>query len=169
MKTRSAVVLVPTIGLPLVKLAVESVLSQTHALTKCMVIIDGQQYEERVHHIFSNIKDPRLNVITIPSNTGGKKYCGHRIYAALAHLVNEDYVLYLDEDNWLDATHRAGPRNSDRGISDSFAQPTTRKGHEEEQGNGKKETAESLADIQGTSRDRGAERRQDVGRVGAAV
>ena len=114
MKTRSAVVLVPTIGLPLVKLAVESVLSQTHALTKCMVIIDGQQYEERVHHIFSNIKDPRLNVITIPSNTGGKKYCGHRIYAALAHLVNEDYVLYLDEDNWLDATHRGGPAQLDR-------------------------------------------------------
>jgi hypothetical protein len=42
---------------------------------------------------------------------------------------------------------RAGPGNSDSEISDSFALPTARKGHEEEHEHGKTEEAESLRHV----------------------
>ena len=36
--------------------------------------------------------------------TGGNFY-GHRIYAAYPHLINSDYILFLDEDNWYEPDH----------------------------------------------------------------
>ncbi len=102
---RSAVVVIPTTGLELMKQAVESVLGQTHADTTCMVVIDGRQFEDRARQLLAGIADSRLQVLTLASNSGGGGYCGHRIYAAFSHLVEEEYVLYLDEDNWLDPAH----------------------------------------------------------------
>lgn len=41
----------------------------------------------------------------LPENTGGGGFYGHRIYAAVGHLVNTDYVLLLDQDNFMDPSH----------------------------------------------------------------
>ena len=40
--------------------------------------------------------------IDLPENTGQGKYFGHRIYAAFGYLVNTPYIMFLDEDNWLE-------------------------------------------------------------------
>jgi hypothetical protein len=36
---------------------------------------------------------------------GANGFYGHRVYAAFTHLVDTNYVLYLDQDNWLDFDH----------------------------------------------------------------
>jgi hypothetical protein len=41
----------------------------------------------------------------LPHNTGHSQYNGHRIYGAVPYLVDSDYVMFLDEDNYIDPTH----------------------------------------------------------------
>ena len=36
---------------------------------------------------------------------GANGFYGHRIYAAFSHLVNQDYVFFLDQDNWFEPSH----------------------------------------------------------------
>ena len=50
---------------------------------------------------------PNIQVIVSPENTGktGGNFYGHRIYAAYPHLLNSDYILFLDEDNWYEPNH----------------------------------------------------------------
>jgi hypothetical protein len=48
-------------------------------------------------------------MVVSPENTGktGGDFYGHRIYAAYPHLINSDYILFLDEDNWYEKDHVA--------------------------------------------------------------
>ena len=41
----------------------------------------------------------------LPYNTGANGFNGQRIYASIPHLVNADYVFFLDEDNWYEPDH----------------------------------------------------------------
>lgn len=43
----------------------------------------------------------------LPVNVGANGFYGHRVYAAFPHLVNEDFVLFLDQDNWFEPGHVA--------------------------------------------------------------
>lgn len=46
--------------------------------------------------------------LKLPENTGrfqGKIFNGQRIYAGVSHLINADYILFLDEDNWFEIGH----------------------------------------------------------------
>ena len=52
-----------------------------------------------------DLVDSGLNVCTLPNNVGANGFYGHRVYAAFTHLVNTDYVLYLDQDCWLEPNH----------------------------------------------------------------
>jgi len=47
----------------------------------------------------------RVRITRAPYNTGAKGFYGHRIYAAYPHLVDADYVFFLDEDNWFEPNH----------------------------------------------------------------
>jgi hypothetical protein len=50
-----------------------------------------------------------LQFMFLPWNTGktGGDFYGHRIYAGIPHLLNADYVFFLDEDNWYEKDHVA--------------------------------------------------------------
>lgn len=97
----SVCVITPTIGSKYLRQAIESVNKQTYKNINHLIVVDGPGYMDEVkRHIPENIK------ITItPQNTGGGGFYGHRIYAAYPHLVNEDYIAFLDEDNWWDENH----------------------------------------------------------------
>ena len=43
----------------------------------------------------------------LPYNTGANGFYGHRIYAGVPHLLNSDYIFFLDEDNWYEPDHVA--------------------------------------------------------------
>jgi Glycosyl transferase family 2 len=95
-------VITPTIGSPKLKDAIESVKNQTY---KCnhLVVIDGPEYRPS----FFDVMATGVNVVSSPENTGktGGNFYGHRIYAAYPHLINSDYILFLDEDNWYEPDH----------------------------------------------------------------
>ena len=101
----TATVIIPTTGTPDLKKAIESVLSQTY-LTTCYVVCDGEQNRGKVNVITSEYGD-KVKVAYLPINVGAKGFYGHRVYAAFTHLVNTDYVMYLDQDNWLYQSHVA--------------------------------------------------------------
>jgi hypothetical protein len=104
----SSVVLIPTIGAPALRRAVESVGAQS-VPTSCYVVCDGEQHRPAVEAALAGaaIAPERLTLCVLPRNVGAGGFYGHRIYAAFAHLVDEDHVLFLDQDNALAPSHVA--------------------------------------------------------------
>lgn len=102
----SATVIIPTTGSYDVKQAIESVLQQTYK-TKIYVVTDGLKYEDKVDDILDKVQGEFTNAhfCTLPINVGANGFYGHRIYAAFTHLIDTDYVLYLDQDCWMQPNH----------------------------------------------------------------
>lgn len=101
----TATVIIPTTGADTLADAIGSVIIQTHKQTDCWVIIDGPQFEAAAKSICDRYKG--IKTLTLLDNTGGGGFYGHRIYAAASFLINSDYVLYLDQDNWFGVDHVA--------------------------------------------------------------
>lgn len=99
-----ALVITPTTGSPELQDAIDSILDQTIE-TDHLLVCDGNQYREHVERIVADY--PMVKVCYLPYNTGGNGFYGHRIMAAFSHLVNHDYVLFLDQDNWFQKDHVA--------------------------------------------------------------
>jgi GT2 family glycosyltransferase len=95
-------VITPTTGKDTVVQAIESVNNQT-VFTEHLVVIDGSQAEQDL----GNIKYDWTRTLTmkLPENVGGGGWYGHRVYAAMPLMVNADYILFLDEDNWFEPNH----------------------------------------------------------------
>lgn len=104
----SATVIIPTTGSPELYYAIESVLNQTYE-TKCYIVCDGPEFVYSVKNFVrqfekhSNYKN--IMICNLPLNVGKGGFYGHRVYAAFSHLIDTDYVLYLDQDNWMDINH----------------------------------------------------------------
>lgn len=108
-----AVVITPTTGLPELAQAIQSVARQGDGVEH-WVVVDGVQYAEKAIKIIQDNAHPQLKLIVLPENTGMPQnhfwklesgFYGHRIYASVAGLINAEYVLFLDEDNWLEDNH----------------------------------------------------------------
>jgi glycosyltransferase involved in cell wall biosynthesis len=103
----SATVIIPTTGSPEVRNAIDSVLNQSYT-TQCYVIVDGEENYDKAKDIINDyIHDERFRVCYLPINVGAKGFYGHRVYAAFTHLIDTDYVMWLDQDNWLYQSHVA--------------------------------------------------------------
>lgn len=102
MKIKTTVI-IPTTGTATLRQAVISVLSQTIP-TQCYVVVDGQENYDNTSSILTEF-DKKINIAYIPENVGARGFYGHRVYAAFTHLVNSEYVCYLDQDNWLEPNH----------------------------------------------------------------
>jgi len=99
----TATVIIPTTGAPEVRQAIESVLNQTYDTT-CYVVCDGEEHYEKVSNIIREFGS-KVKLASLPINVGAKGFYGHRVYAAFTHLVNTEYVMWLDQDNWLANRH----------------------------------------------------------------
>jgi len=93
-------VITPTTGKREVFKAIQSVMDQT-IKTEHLIVFDGQEAREKFN--FSEIGD--VQFVTLPENVGGDGWYGHRVYAAMPLMVNADYILFLDEDNWFEPNH----------------------------------------------------------------
>ena len=104
----TATVIIPTTGSPELKDAIQSVLNQSYKDTTCYVVIDGEENNGKVNKIIESM-NPRdwdkIKIAYLPINVGANGFYGHRVYASFTHLVNTKYVLYLDQDNWLESNH----------------------------------------------------------------
>ena len=101
----SATVIIPTTGSPELEDAVKSVMNQTYD-TMCYVVADGIQTHSKTRIITDNfLSRKKLEKCFLPINVGANGFYGHRVYAAFTHLINTDYVLYLDQDCWFEPDH----------------------------------------------------------------
>ena len=94
-------VITPTTGKDTVKQAIISVSKQTIP-TEHLLVFDGKEAEKNTSewYLLDNTQ-----TITLPENVGGNGWYGHRVYAAMPLMVNADYILFLDEDNWFEPNH----------------------------------------------------------------
>lgn len=108
MTTPSAVVLTATTGKPTLERTVRSVLGQTHRNVHSNVIVDGEEFFAPSRQILDAFAgDWRLSVCYLPRNTGADNYFCHRIYGAFPYLVNQDFVVFCNHDDWFDENHVA--------------------------------------------------------------
>ena len=99
-----ATVIIPTTGTPELHDALKTALSQNQ--TKVYVVCDGDQYRGRVKTIVDDYAGcQHLKVCYLPINVGANGFYGHRVYAAFTHLVDTEYVLYLDQDCSFQSHH----------------------------------------------------------------
>lgn len=101
-------VITPTVGSPKLLDAIESVKNQTYKC-KHLVVVDGPEYHQKLWDMKSGETKYEVDFVVTPENTGktGGNFYGHRIYAAYPHLINSDYIIFLDEDNWFEPDHVA--------------------------------------------------------------
>ncbi len=105
MQSCRAVAIIPTTGAPDVVDAIKSVLSQT-VQTMCYVVCDGKEYRKQTIELTSQFYGmPNFEICFLPVNVGKFGFYGHRVYSSFPHLVDNDYVTFLDQDNWFDDTH----------------------------------------------------------------
>lgn len=103
---KSVCVITPTIGQNTLTQCTESVHKQTYKNLTHLVVIDGPEFFEKTfQHCSIPHEDSRLRLTCNPYNTGKNGFYGHRIFSAYPHLVNEDYIFFLDEDNWYSEDH----------------------------------------------------------------
>lgn len=118
---KSVTVITPTIGSPKLKDAIESVKNQTYKC-KHLVVCDGPEYWDKVVHTVNWSAGDECNITQTPENTGANGFNGQCIYAAYPHLINSDYIAFLDEDNWFEPNHIEELVNTiEMGINLDFA------------------------------------------------
>lgn len=90
---------------------IDSIQKQTYEHIKHIIVCDGKIHEEYIQKIIANYKSSttlikEIELLTIPWQTGKDNWVCHRIYAAIPHLiVEEGYISFLDEDNYIDNNH----------------------------------------------------------------
>lgn len=104
----SVAVITPTIGSEHLSQNIESVRTQSYKNLSHYIYVDGSHNLEKVQKRYSECDTTRVTTTTLPLNVGKvgeRPFYGHRVYAAAPFLINADYVIYLDEDNWLEPNH----------------------------------------------------------------
>jgi len=103
------VIITPTTGNPKLEKLLISINNQTknnNIEIEHLIVIDGPNFKEKVDLLLNKIEPINKRfVFNLPYNTGGNGYLGHRIYASISQIVNGDWVILLDEDNYYDNNH----------------------------------------------------------------
>ena len=99
-RQRTVAVVTATTGRKELQLALDSVANQTYPCTH-YVFADGVDLDpETKFH-------PNTKFCRLPMKTGQWGYMNAGIVAASAFLVQEDYIAWLDDDNWYEPHHIA--------------------------------------------------------------
>jgi hypothetical protein len=72
-------------------------------------VVDGKEYEDKARALVPADAE-NVEVLVLPYNTGHPDFFGHRIFAAMGHLIPDsfDYVFFLDADNKYKTNHVQG-------------------------------------------------------------
>lgn len=100
-------VITPTVGTAVLAAAIASVQAQNYPLLEHVIVADGPEHHDRVRGMLPGSPRHPVHLLALPANTGGGGFCGHRVYGAAPYLVEGMYVMFLDEDNWLEPDHVA--------------------------------------------------------------
>lgn len=94
---------------------IDSVINQTYDNIQHLIVVDGKHHLDKLNYEIVG------DVIVLPYATGTNQYNGHRIYAAGTYLAKGDFIMYLDEDNWLEPNHVESLVNTLHGKNNSYA------------------------------------------------
>lgn len=104
--SKKVTVITPTTGTKYLEKCIASVREQTYDNYKHFIVVDGNQYWDKVKDIVAPYTDDEnIECLWLYGNTGANGYNGHRIYGSAPYLINTDYVCFLDEDNWVEPNH----------------------------------------------------------------
>jgi len=106
-----AVVIIPTTGSPELEDAISSVINQT-IRSDILVVFDGKQFDRPLRIPV----DERVIKVVFPFNTATARtniidrnlprhWYGARAMISAAYIVNNDYAMVLDQDNFLEPNH----------------------------------------------------------------
>ncbi|KMZ11944.1 putative glycosyltransferase [Candidatus Burkholderia humilis] len=109
----SAIVIIPSTGIAELEHGIQSILEQT-VPTDVLVVFDGPSFGRPLRLP----DDPSVRTLVLPFNTGANRtaqlppeqrghWFGAGVMCAASYLVNNDYVMFLDQDNWLRDDHVA--------------------------------------------------------------
>ena len=96
-------VITPTTGKQTLMKAILSVSQQTIPVEH-LIVADGC-FREVDWAIGAYTFPANITLMGLPENVGADGWYGHRVYAAMPLMVNADYILFLDEDNWFEPNH----------------------------------------------------------------
>lgn len=99
-------VITATIGTPELETCLKSVAEQDYVgEIEHVVVCDGSEYAGEVQRIVEKM-GVRVTLLVLPWNTGRDRFICHKVYAAIPHLLHTPaYVMFLDEDNWIEQDH----------------------------------------------------------------
>jgi len=102
-------VITATTGAASLTRCIESVQAQTLMGVTHLIVVDGPEFAAAVEEQVApfRFKKP-IEVLVLPRNTGRGGWNGHRIYGAMPFLTDDQYVAFLDEDNWYAPEHLMG-------------------------------------------------------------
>lgn len=99
-------VITATTGGPHLAACVASVQAQELPNVEHYVVVDGPQHEAAVRRALEPFAHRKpVHVTVLPHNVGAGGWNGHRVYGAFPHLVDADFVSFLDDDNEADPDH----------------------------------------------------------------
>lgn len=99
-------IVTPTIGRPLLTRCIESVANQSYQHIQHLIFVDGpDKHDDAYEAIGAAWTDQMVKVVPLPYSVGRDNWNGHRIMGAGCHLADGDYMMFLDDDNYLDPTH----------------------------------------------------------------
>lgn len=101
-KPKTVAVITATIGRAELERAIISVQNQDYPC-RHYVFVDGEQHHERARAILD--KFPYVCAVYLPMNTGGGGWTNSSVNAIAPFLVFEDYICYLDDDNFYEPHH----------------------------------------------------------------
>jgi glycosyltransferase involved in cell wall biosynthesis len=104
------VIITATTGKDTLRDTIESVQKQSYPNIRHIIVCDGKLHEEHCREIIANYENllVEIQLMIIPWQTGKDNWVCHRIYSAIPNLIVEDaYVSFLDEDNYVDPEHYA--------------------------------------------------------------
>lgn len=104
-------IICPVTGPKYIQSIIQSVNCQTYMNVELIFVIDfptlAKDIQEEIERVKSETVIVRdIRVMTLPYNTGRNNWNGHRIYAAIPHILPfSDYISNLDEDNTIEPDH----------------------------------------------------------------
>jgi len=97
-------VVTSTVGRESLRRCIDSVEQQTHKDIQHLIMVDGIENFGKSLNIMDTVEKSN-HAIFIPNAVGKDRWNGHRIYAAGTFLAEGEYIMFLDDDNFLEPNH----------------------------------------------------------------
>ncbi|MDM0113832.1 glycosyltransferase family A protein [Variovorax sp. J22R133] len=92
-------------GHRLLRRCVESVRDQTYGNVQHLVVADGPERWDSANAVIDAVQGHKVSLLQLPYSIGKDRWCGHRIYGACTFIAEGEFVMFLDDDNYLEPGH----------------------------------------------------------------